>query len=336
MRYLVTGATGFLGRHVALQLAEAGHDVIALARSTVRAPEHPRITPRRGDILDEASVRDAVTGCAGLYHCAGRVSREPDDAEALWRTHVVGTRTVLKAAHEAGVGRAVVASTSGTIAIGEDPDHIGREDDVAPLKLIQRFPYYRSKLYAEYEALEHNRNGLDVVIVNPTLLLGPGDVHGSSTGDVKRFLDEKIPAVPAGGVAYVDARDAAAAMRLAMERGQPGRRYLINASNCTVREFFARLERVSGVRAPVIPMTRGAVVARVGATLLGRAAKWVGAEAPVDPVSAEMGQLFWYADSSRAEKELGWRARDPIATLADTVSDLRAASRTRVVETGER
>ena len=142
---------------------------------------------------------------------------------------------------------------------------------------------------------------------------------------MKRFLDGRIPMVPAGGVAYVDARDAAAAMALAMDKGTPGRRYLVNGSNCTLKEFFGRLERVSGVKAPALGMMKGTTLARFGAMALERAAKVIGAEPPVDAVSAEMGQLFWYCDSGRAERELGWSARDAVATLADTVADLRGA-----------
>lgn len=325
VRYLVTGATGFLGRHLCLQLAERGHDVLALARSTVRAPAHERVRPIKGDILDAAALRAACDGCDGVFHCAGRVSRDPADAMVLWETHVVGTRTVLEAARAAGVKRAVHASTSGTFAISDDPDFVANEETPRPLRYIERFAYYRSKLYAEYEVLEQHRKGLDVVIVNPSLLLGPGDVHGSSTGDVKRFLEGRIPMVPAGGIAYVDARDAAEAMILAMEKGKAGRCYLVNGSNCTLREFFGRLERVSGVQGPRLPMARGTTLARFGAKLLERAAKTLGAEAPIDPVSAEMGQLYWYCDSTRAERELGWSARDAVATLADTVNDLRNA-----------
>ena len=238
---------------------------------------------------------------------------------------MVGTRVTLEAARAAGVKRVVHASTSGTLAISDDADAVATEDTPAPLAYIERFAYYRTKLYAEYEALEQARQGLEVVIVNPSLLLGPGDVHGSSTGDVKRFLDGRIPLIPAGGVAYVDARDAAAAMVLAMTTGTPGRRYLVNASNCTLAEFFGRLERVSGVKGPTLKMMKSTTLARLGAKALERAARVIGAEAPVDPVSAEMGQLFWYCDSGRAERELGWVARDPVATLADTVRDLRGA-----------
>ncbi len=323
MKYLVTGATGFLGRHLALALAEQGHHVVAMARSSVRAPEHGNITAVKGDILDDEALRAHTAGVDGVFHCAGRVSRDPADSTLLWETHVVGTRKVLTAAAAANVKRVVYASTSGVIAISDDADAVANEDTPAPLRYIERFAYYRSKLYAEYEAIEHAKRGLDVVIVNPSLLLGPGDLHGSSTGDVKKFLDGRIPMTPAGGMAYVDARDAATGMALAMEKGVSGRRYLLNASNVTLADFFGRLARLSGTKAPTLRMAKGTTLARLGAGLLERAAKAVGAEPPVDAVSAEMAQLFWYCDSARAEKELGWHARDPVATLADTIADLR-------------
>lgn len=322
-RYLVTGATGFLGTHLVRSLLEHGHEVVALARSTEGLPEGT--IARRGDVLDEASVRDAAAGCAGLFHCAGKVSRKPEDAEELHRVHVQGTKTVLAAARDAGCTRAVVASTSGTVAVSDDPDHIATEADPTPIGIINRWPYYRAKLFAERAALEMNSESFAVISVNPTLLLGPGDVRGSSTEDVRLFLERKIPAVPPGGMSYVDARDAAEAMRLAMEKGTPGERYLVGACNVTLREFFGRLERVSGVRAPWIPMPRvSAELSRVGTKLLDDVARRIGIAMPVDAQSLDMAQFYWYLDASRAERVLGWQARDPIVTLLDTVEDLRA------------
>jgi dihydroflavonol-4-reductase len=276
-----------------------------------------------GDVLDGDAVRAAAKGCEGAFHCAGRVSRRPEDAEPLYRLHVEGTRTVLDACAAAGVGRVVVASTSGTVAVSDSPDHVASEDDATPIGIVSRWPYYRAKLFAERVALERSRPGFEVVSVNPSLLLGPGDVNGSSTEDVRLFLEGAIPAVPAGGLSFVDARDAAEAMRLAMERGRGGERYLVGACNLTMRDFFARLARVSGVAAPWMPMPRSREVARIGARLMERLATRVGVVARVDPVSVEMAQCFWYLDAGKAERELGWSARDPGETLHDTVEDLR-------------
>jgi dihydroflavonol-4-reductase len=332
-RYLVTGATGFLGRHLVRTLLDKGHTVTALVRKERGdlAAHGESVTQVTGDVLDKASIEKALAGCEGLFHCAGKVSRKPEDAEALYKLHVDGTKNAIAACIDRGVRRIVIASTSGTIAVSDDPDRVATEDDDTPIGLLNRWPYYRSKLFAEKAALD--RHGaplgggadgtLEVVCVNPTLLLGPGDVNGSSTEDVRLFLERKIPAIPPGGLSYVDARDAASAMLLAMERGVGGRRYLVGACNLTLKEFFARLERVSGVRGPVLPMPRrGRELARTGAEMLERLSTRLGVPVAVDPVSLDMAHFYWYLDASLAENELGWEPRDPVETLVDTVRDL--------------
>jgi dihydroflavonol-4-reductase len=328
-RYFVTGATGFLGGHLVNQLLAEGHAVVALCREDEPELEDRGVVVARGDILDGATVEAGAAGADGAFHCAGKVSRDPGDAEELYRVHVDGTRSVLAACKRAGVKRVVVASTSGTVAVSDDPSHVANESDVAPVPLLSRWPYYRSKLYAEEAALAASCDGFEVIAVNPTLLLGPGDERRSSTEDVRLFLDRRIPAVPSGGLSFVDVRDAAHGMILAMTRGTPGRRYLLGACNLTMREFFTRLERVSGVKAPWLPVPRMPSLARSGASLLadvlGKAGRRV-MPAPVDPVSFEMAQFFWYLDASLAERELGWKPRDAMTTLHDTVEDVRRAS----------
>ena len=311
-KYLVTGATGFLGAHLVRVLEAHGHEVVAFS------------SQRGGDVLDPQAIRVSAAGCHGAFHCAGKVSRRLEDAEAMYRLHVEGTKNVLDACALENVKRVVVASTSGTMAVSESPERIATEQDPPPVGLVSRWPYYRSKLFAEHAALERGRAGFDVVCVNPSLLLGPGDLRGSSTGDVRLFLEGAIPIVFAGGLSFVDARDAAEAMRLAMDRGRAGERYLVGACNLTIREFFARLGRVSGVRAPILPVPRLPRLARAGAQWARTVGARIGIDASVDPVGAEMAQFFWYCDAGKAQRELGWRARDPNETLYDTVEDLRA------------
>lgn len=320
-RYLVTGATGFLGGYVTRRLLEQGREVTALCRVHDDAVADLGATVVLGDILDAASVKRAAEGCAGVYHCAGKVSRKREDAEELFRVNVDGTKNVLAASKAAGVKRAVVASTSGTIAISKTPE-VRDESAPAPLEHIGRFPYYRAKLYAEEYALEQNGVDFEVVSVNPSLLLGPGDLHGSSTGDIESFLAGKVPVAPAGGLSFVDVRDAAPAMVAAMERGKAGRRYLLSGANMTVDAFLGRLSRISGVARPAIKAPKSVTLAKVGASLFDRAKKYLPLDADMDSESIEMGQLYWYCDSRRATSELGFSPRDPNETLSDTIADL--------------
>ncbi len=311
-RVLVTGETGFLGAHVAQALRARGHEVVPFSRATA------------GDVLDARALASAARGCDRVLHCAGKVSRKPEDAEELYRVHVEGTKNVLAACAEAGVPRLVVASSSGTIAVSDNADRAADEESPAPLGLISRWPYYRAKLFAERAALDGENGDVEVVCVNPSLLLGPGDMRGSSTEEVRLLLEGQIPAVPAGGLSFVDVRDAAEAMLLAMDCGRAGERYLVGGCNLTFREFFARLARVAGVPAPWVPMPRGRGLATMAARVAQRVASRTGLVSGVDPVSVEMAQCFWYVDASKAERELGWSPRDPGETLRDTVRDLRA------------
>jgi dihydroflavonol-4-reductase len=318
-RVWVAGATGFFGAHVVAALSARGDEVIAVSRS---GSEDGAV--RAVDVLDAEAVRASAEGAELAFLCTGKVTRARDCSEELHRLHVLGTRSALAGLRAAGVRRVVVASTSGTLAVGKDPDRVADEGCRAPLELIARWPYYRTKLYAEREAIEAGAPGFDVVLVNPSLLLGPGDLRESSTGDVRRFLSGSIPATPAGGLAFVDVRDAALGMLLAAERGRPGERYILNAQNLTVAAFFQRLSRISGVPAPFLRMPASRPLAIGIGRLFTRAVRSIGGEPPVDEVSIEMGQYFWYCDASKAERELGFRPRDPGETLRDTVEDLVA------------
>ncbi|HRI66566.1 MAG TPA: NAD-dependent epimerase/dehydratase family protein [Polyangium sp.] len=321
-RYLVTGATGFLGRHLTDVLVANGHDVVALCRK--RPADLPKaVSVELGDILAPEAVAKAAAGCAGVFHCAGRVSRRVEDADELFRVHVDGTKIVLEAARSAGVKRFVLASTSGTIAVSTEPKVID-ERALAPQGVIARWPYYRSKLYAERAALEQNGKGIEVISINPTLLLGPGDVLGSSTNDIVDFLNKRVPVIPAGGLSFVDARDVAVAMAAAMTKGRPGEKYLLGAKNLTFDVFFGMLQRVSGVKGPTMKAPKSLLLAQAGAEIVDRVSKRLNAESPMDRVSAEMAQHFWYLDASKAMREIDFSPRDAGETLSDTVADLRA------------
>jgi dihydroflavonol-4-reductase len=320
----VTGATGFLGKHLVDRLIARGDSIVALVRGDEPALAAKGVKLAKGDVLDRESVIKAATGCTSAYHLAGKVSRKPEDAEELHRIHVEGTKIALDAMRAAGVKRVVVASTSGTVAVSKNPKEIIDESWPAPMELVSRWPYYRSKLFAEGAALDRSSNDFQVVCVNPTLLLGPGDDRESSTGDVVKFMEQKLPFVPGGGMSFVDVRDVADALVLAMDKGRAGDRYLLSAMNLTIEAFFKRLERATGVASPKLKVPRSMGLARLSNSIFDIAKQHVNIEPPVDKISAEMAQVFWYVDSSKAERELGWTPRDPGVTVADTVEDLRA------------
>lgn len=308
---LVTGATGFLGAHL-VSLLRGHRPLRVLTRAATRELEEAGVEIVEGSLLDAEVLDQALRGVGRVYHAAGLVSRDARAAKEMYRVHVEGTRLLFERARVAGVKRILLVSTSGTIAVSAK-EEVFDESAPYPMERVRRFPYYLSKIFQEKLALQMAaEGGPEVVVINPSLLLGPGDHRQSSTGDVLRFLRREVPFVPPGGISFVDARDAAAGAILAMEKGRPSRRYLLTAANWTLEDFFRRLARIAGMRAPAL---------RVPAQAARLAAPWFG---PEMQQSIEMSRLFWYCDSSRARAELGWEPRDPIETLEDTVADLRA------------
>lgn len=315
MKILVTGATGFLGSWLVPMLLEAGHEVRALVRSG-SAPAGCELA--RGDVLDLDSVQRALQGREALYHLAGLVSRDPADARKMYDLHVTGTRNLLDAA--AGLQRIVLASSSGTIGVSRTR-RVATEEDDYPIETVGRWPYYLSKIYEEKIALEHARRGSPVIVLNPSLLLGPGDARMSSTQDVFRFLMGRIPVMPRGGISFVDVRDAAQAFVAALSGGILGERHLLGAVNWDFDEFFARLGRIAQRPPPVMRLPSPVKIA--AAHLLERLARERGREPDLPASDVEMGECWFFIDSSKSERVLGFRPRDPVETLSDTVQYVR-------------
>jgi len=321
---LVTGGTGFLGKHLLTTLAAA--NVPRLRVLTTGAPPtwltELGVESVQGSITNADDVRRAVEGVAEIYHLAGFVSRRPEDAHKMYATHVEGTRLLCDAAVEAGTRSIVLASSSGTIAVSKDAGVIHDEAGAPPLELIARWGYYASKFYQERTAIERFAGDeRRLVIVNPSLLLGPGDDRLSSTKVVLDFLARRIISTPTGGLNFVDARDAALAFHEAMKRGRHGERYLLGAANWTFDKFFARLERISKVAAPrlTLPSKINIFGAR-GLNAFYKGRNWA---SPVEPEEIEQAEHFWYFSSDKAERELGFTPRDPQETLQDTVTYVR-------------
>ena len=256
-KVLVTGATGFIGSHVARLLAERGDE---LRLGVERDSPDPAIADLdaeriRLELRERRSVRRALAGVERVFHCAGVTSVRPEDAERLFDVNVGGTKLLMHECLRAGVERVVY--TSSAAAVG--PAREGKTADETQLFTAGRLgiPYVNSVHEAEVEALRVAAQGLPLVCVNPTVCFGAGDYLLSSTRLVRSFLLGRIPVYTDGAVSVVDVRDAAAGHLLADERGAVGERYLLGGRNFTFDRLFADLGRLSGVDPPVkLPKAR--------------------------------------------------------------------------------
>jgi len=321
-KVLITGGTGFLGTHIVRQLLDAGEKNLRVMASSV--PDwmaDAGVEPSIGSVTNRDDVATAVRNVSSIFHLAGKVSRDNQDAAAMNKIHVEGTRVLCEAAKEAGVKTMVLASSSGTIAVSED-EQIFDETFPPPVDVFSRWAYYASKYYQERTALENfDGDGRRLIILNPSLLLGPDDERLSSTKPVLDFLARKIPYSPSGGLNFVDARDAASVFIAALEKGRHQEKYLLGAANMTFPEFFGRLERLSGVSAPMIKVPKR--LAMAGSSMIESVFRNWGKASPVASKEVELAEYFWYFDSSKAEEELDFAPRDPQETLHDTISYLR-------------
>ncbi|MCC7500002.1 MAG: NAD-dependent epimerase/dehydratase family protein [Bryobacterales bacterium] len=298
---LVTGASGFLGWHVARSLLENGWPVRALVRptSSIRELEVERAT---GDLRDPDSLRRAVNGCKVVFHVAADYrlwARNPDE---LYRSNVDGTRNLLECARQAGVERVVYTSTVGCIGVPAGAPG----DEKQPVTLEQMTgAYKRSKFLAERVAIEAAASGLPVVIVNPTAPIGDHDFKPTPTGKIiLDFLAGKMPAFIDTGLNLVDVRDTADGHLLALERGKAGERYILGCENLTLAEILRRLAAIAGRPAPTarIPyaVAYGFGLLSTGwASITGREPR-----APIDAVRMARKKMF--VTHRKAETELGF------------------------------
>jgi dihydroflavonol-4-reductase len=312
-KVLVTGATGFIGSHVAHLLAERGDEVVLGVEegSPDAAIAGLDLRRLRLDVLDRRSVRRAVKGVERVFHCAGVTSMRPEDAERLFEVNVGGTKLVMNECLRAGVERVVY--TSSAAAVG--PAERGRTADETQLFTAGRLgiPYVNSVHEAEVEAMRAAARGLQLVCVNPGVCLGAGDHLLASTRLVRSFLLGRIPVYTDGALSVVDVRDVAVGHLLADERGEVGERYILGGRNFTFERLFADLGRMSGIEPPVrLP----AWPAKAAATLLGAAGRgW-----PLAPLEVRAASEWWTYRSTKAARELGWKARPHEETLEATIT----------------
>ncbi|MGH9434602.1 MAG: hopanoid-associated sugar epimerase [Terriglobia bacterium] len=317
MTSLVTGASGFVGSHLVRLLASRGERVRALARRTSDFHAIEDLLPDRverieGDLCDPASLRAALAGVAQVFHVAADYRLWSKHPQEIYQSNVEGTRNLLEAARSASVERFVYTSTVGTIAVPV-PSGLPSEDTAACLDQMVGH-YKRSKFLAEQLALAAARSGLPVVIVNPTTPVGPGDWKPTPTGKtIVDFLNGRTPAYVDTGLNIVAVEDVAMGHLLAAERGRVGERYLLGGENLTLREIFAALAELSGLRAPrwKIPHAFALLAGYLDtglSTLTGRPPR-----VPLEGVRMARHRMF--ADCSKARCELGFHpgpARDAL------------------------
>jgi dihydroflavonol-4-reductase len=298
---LVTGASGFLGWHVARALRERGHCVRALVRGGSRVADLD-VECVTGDLRDRASLERAVADCSHVFHVAADYRLWAKDPGELYRSNVDGTRNLLEAAAAAGVERMVYTSTVGCIGIPQDG--IGDEDTPVSLDDMAG-DYKRSKFLAEQVVLGFAREGFPVVIVNPTAPVGDHDVKPTPTGHtVLDFLNGKMPAFIDTGLNIVDARDVAAGHLLAWECGRPGERYILGSENLTLAQILQTLARITGRKAPSVKLPYAvAYCAGVCSTA------WAGVtgtppRVPIDAV--RMARKKMWVTHEKAQRELGY------------------------------
>ena len=263
MTTLVTGATGFLGSHVARQLVAAGHSVRVLVRSSSNLQALDGLNAERvvGDLQDTMSLDRAMKGVRRVFHVAADYRLWTKEPNEIYETNVNGTRRLLEIAGQAGVERFVYTSTVATIAVSDDPSALPNEETHGTLDQMIGH-YKRSKFMAELEAIKAAASGIPVVIVNPTAPVGPGDWKPTPTGRIiVDFLNGKMPAYVDTGLNLVAVEDAAAGHLLAAEKGRIGERYILGARNMTLKQILGALAAISGRPAPRVRLPHAGALA---------------------------------------------------------------------------
>jgi dihydroflavonol-4-reductase len=311
---LVTGATGFLGWHVARLLIERGYSVRALVRPGSHVAELP-VEIASGDLRDRESLERAVAGCGLVYHVAADYRLWAKNPHELYDSNVEGTRHLLAASQKAGVERIVYTSTVGCIGVPHD----GIGDETIPVSLDDMAgDYKRSKFLAEQVALEFARGGLPVVIVNPTAPIGDHDVKPTPTGKiVLDFLNGDMPAFIDTGLNVVDVRDTAAGHLLACERGRPGERYILGSENLTLAQILQRLAAITGRKAPTMKLPYAVAYA---AGVCSTAWAGVTGRPPRVPLAGvRMARKKMWVTHEKARRELGFEPGPAEAALRRAV-----------------
>lgn len=307
MQAFITGATGFLGSHVARVLYEQGATLRLLVRATSNLKNLQGLNAETvtGDLRDPGSLEKAMAGCDTVFHVAADYRLWVRDPQEMYRSNVEGTRALLQAARRNGVRRLVYTSSVATVGFTSNGSLADEDSPVAVTDMIGH--YKRSKFMAEQVALEAGRSGMHVVTVNPTTPVGEGDVKPTPTGRiVLDFLKRKFPAYVETGLNLVDVRECALGHLAALERGQPGQRYILGGENLTLKEILDKLGAITGLPSPrlKLPYIFAFATGVIDETITGR---MLNKEPRVTVDTVRMGKKMMFATSAKAERELGWK-----------------------------
>jgi dihydroflavonol-4-reductase len=324
LRAFVTGATGFVGSHVARALADQGAQLRLLVRPTSRTDNISELRAEMvlGDLCDPASLRKAIAGCEFVFHVAADYRLWVRDPEPMYRANVEGTRAILEVAREAGIRRVVYCSSVATMGFKESGQIVDEDTPVALADMIGH--YKRSKFMAEQIALEAGRAGANVVVVNPTTPIGERDIKPTPTGRiVVDFLNRKFPAYVDTGLNLADVKEVARGHVLAMEKARPGERYILGGENLTLKQILDRLAALTGLPSPVtkVPHAVAMGFAVFDQFFTGTLRK----KEPRATIEAvRMGRKKMFASSAKAERELGYRVVPVDAALRRAVDWFQA------------
>src|ERR1700685_584537 len=307
MKAFVTGATGFVGSHVARVLAEQGADLRLLLRSSSDPRNIQGLNADRviGDLRDPASIEKAMSGCDVVFHVAADYRLWVRDPEQMYRSNVEGTRAILESARKNGVRRVVYTSSVATMGFTRNGNPADEDSPVALADMIGH--YKRSKFMAEQIALEAGRSGMNVVVVNPTTPVGEQDIKPTPTGRIiLDFLQRTFPAYVDTGLNLVDVTECARGHVAALERGKTGERYILGGEDLTLKQILDKLGAITGLSSPSVklPYFFAFAAAAVDETITGRILHRE-PRATIDAV--RMGRKQMFASSAKSERDLSWK-----------------------------
>ncbi|MHB1022501.1 MAG: hopanoid-associated sugar epimerase [Acidobacteriaceae bacterium] len=307
MKVFLTGATGFVGNHVAHAYAAAGAELRLLTRKTSRLDGLADISFDTvvGDLREPAGFRSALEGCDALVHVAADYRLWVRDPKEMYAANVDGTRELLRLARETGIQRVVYTSSVATMGFLKDGTIV---DENTPVSLAEMVGHYkRSKFLAEQEAIAAARAGQHVMILNPTTPIGPNDAKPTPTGRiVVDFLNKKFPAYVDTGLNLVDVQEVARMHVAALEQGRPGERYILGGENLTLKQILDKMSAITGLPSPTMKVSHAVamIFAFFDETITG---KILGKEPRATVEAVRMGKKKMFASSAKAERELGFK-----------------------------